>query len=54
MSLLPFALGVVTGVSTYAGGVIALRFAGRQQLIFGLTGGFVVGLALLDLLPEAL
>ena len=52
--MLPFALGVLTSVSTYAGGWIAMRFASRQRLIFGITAGFVLGLALFELLPEAL
>ncbi|UBS33791.1 ZIP family metal transporter [Altererythrobacter sp. N1] len=52
--LLPFALGIAASLSTYAGGVLAMRFKGPRELIFGLTGGFVIGLALLDLLPEAL
>jgi len=50
----PYLLGIAAACSTYAGGRLAMRFAGRRQLLFGLTGGMVVGLALLDLLPEAL
>jgi len=53
-SLLPFVLGLAASLSTYAGGVLALRFIKHRELIFGLTAGFVIGLALLDLLPEAL
>lgn len=31
-----------------------MRFGRRRDLLFGLTGGMVIGLAILDLLPEAL
>ena len=54
MSVLPFALGLAASFSTYVGGRLAIRFMRHHQLVFGLTGGFVIGLALLDLLPEAL
>lgn len=53
-SLLPLALGLAAGLSTYAGGLLAMRLLHRRDLIFGLTAGLVIGLALLDLLPEAL
>lgn len=49
----PYLLGIAASASTYAGGLLALRFGERRDLLFGLTGGMVVGLALLDLLPEA-
>ena len=51
---LSFALGIAASLSIYAGGLLAMRFRRPRELIFGLTGGFVIGLALLDLLPEAL
>ncbi|WP_295561510.1 ZIP family metal transporter [uncultured Sphingomonas sp.] len=51
--LVPYLLGVAAAGSTYAGGRLAMRLGRRQDLLFGLTGGMVVGLALLDLLPEA-
>lgn len=52
--ILPFLLGAVAGLSTYVGGRLAMRWGQRRDLLFGLTGGMVIGLALLDLLPEAL
>ena len=54
MSLLPFALGLAASISTYAGGMFVMRFIGSRALVFGLTSGLVIGLALLDLLPQAL
>ncbi|WP_226634680.1 ZIP family metal transporter [Novosphingobium profundi] len=47
-------VGLATALATYAGGVITLRLVRRSTLIFGVTSGFVLGLALFDLLPEAL
>lgn len=52
--ILPFLLGAVAGLSTYVGGRLAMRWGQWRDLLFGLTGGMVIGLALLDLLPEAL
>ncbi len=54
MIILPLLLGAVAGLSTYVGGRLAMRWGQRRDLLFGLTGGMVIGLALLDLLPEAL
>ncbi|HEY8603635.1 ZIP family metal transporter [Tsuneonella suprasediminis] len=51
---LPYVLGLAASLSTWLGGFLALRFGRRRDLLFGLTGGMVIGLALLDLLPEAL
>jgi ZIP family zinc transporter len=51
--LLPL-LGLATGAVTLAGGALALRFAGRVHLILGFSAGAVIGVALLDLLPECL
>ena len=52
--ILPFLLGAMAGLSTYVGGRRAMRWGQRRDLVFGLTGGMVIGLALLDMLPEAL
>lgn len=38
---------------TYLGGRLAMRLGGRTALLFGLTAGVVLGVALFDLLPEA-
>ncbi len=48
------ALGLAAALATLAGGVLAIRLAGRLHLILGLSAGAVVGVALFDLLPEAL
>ena len=48
------AAGVAAAAATLAGGLLALRFAGRVHLILGFSAGAVIGVALLDLLPEAI
>jgi len=52
--VLPLAIGLAASVATYLGGLLALRFAHRIGLILGLTAGIVLGVALFDLVPEAL
>src|SRR5579872_3051601 len=52
--LLILLVGVLTGLATFAGGSLALRFGSSIALLAGLSGGAVVGVALCDLLPEAL
>jgi zinc transporter ZupT len=48
------AIGVAAGAATLLGGALALRFARRVHLVLGFSAGAVIGVALLDLLPEAL
>jgi ZIP family zinc transporter len=48
------ALGLITGVATLAGGVLALRLSNQLHLILGFSAGAVIGVALFDLLPEAI
>ncbi len=45
---------VATFLSTYMGGLFALRLKDRLHLILGFSAGAVIGVALFDLLPEAL
>ena len=47
-------IGIVTGIATYLGGALALRLRQHIRLILGFSAGAVVGVALLDLLPETL
>jgi ZIP family zinc transporter len=47
-------LGIAAAAATLAGGALALRFGNRIHLIIGFSAGAVMGVALLDLLPEAL
>jgi ZIP family zinc transporter len=49
-----FAIGGATAIVTLAGGTLALRFQSRIALLLGFAAGAVVGVALFDLLPEAL
>src|ERR1700758_404484 len=54
LNALLVALGVAAGAATLAGGWLALRLAGRIHLILGFSAGAVIGVALFDLMPEAL
>jgi len=49
---IPFA--ALTVVSTFAGGLLALRLHRELTTLIALTGGIVVGVALFDVLPEAI
>jgi ZIP family zinc transporter len=48
------AVGLAAAAATLIGGLLALRFSRRIHLILGFSAGAVIGVALLDLLPEAL
>ena len=54
MTLLLVAIGLAAGGATLLGGALALRFADRLHLVLGFSAGAVIGVALLDLLPEAM
>ena len=47
-------LGLAAAAATMVGGTLALRLERRIHLILGFSAGAVMGVALLDLLPEAL
>lgn len=51
---LPLFVGVLTGLATLAGGALAFRFRSSIDLFLGFSSGAVIGVALLDLLPESL
>ena len=44
----------MTLISTFLGGMFALRFKDKLHLILGFSAGAVIGVAFFDLLPEAL
>jgi zinc transporter ZupT len=46
-------LALAAGAATLAGGAVALRLERKIHLILGFSAGAVIGVALLDLLPEA-
>lgn len=54
MTFLPIALGLAAAITTLAGGLVGLRLRRRTGLILGLTAGVVLGVALFDLIPEAM
>ena len=54
MGGLLLAVGLAAGGATLLGGWLALRLAGRIHLVLGFSAGAVIGVALLDLLPEAM
>jgi ZIP family zinc transporter len=49
---MPLVLALSTVASTLLGGLVALRYRDRMHLILGFTGGVLLGLVALDLLPE--
>ena len=51
---IPIAFGVAASAATLLGGVLALRFQQRITAVLGLAAGVVLGVALFDLVPEAL
>lgn len=50
----PYALGLAASLATLAGGILALRLRPAPGPVLALCAGIVIGVALLDLLPEAL
>ncbi len=54
MSAPPLALGLAATAATLIGGLLALRHGDRVVPVLGLTAGVVLGVAVFDLVPEAL
>ena len=54
VNLVLVAVGLAAGAATLLGGGLALRLANRVHLVLGFSAGAVIGVALLDLVPEAL
>ncbi|MES2023105.1 MAG: ZIP family metal transporter [Patescibacteria group bacterium] len=49
-----FFIAIATALSTFFGGLFALKFKDKTHLIVGFSAGAVIGVAFFDLLPEAL
>jgi zinc transporter ZupT len=47
-------IGCAASLATYLGGRMAIRFQDRLHLVLGFSAGAVMGVALFDLLPEAI
>ena len=47
-------MGLAAASATALGGLLALRFSKRIHLVLGFSAGAAIGVALLDLLPEAM
>ena len=47
-------IAVAAFLSTFAGGLLALKLHDKLHLILGFSAGAVVGVAFFDLLPEAI
>jgi zinc transporter ZupT len=47
-------IGCAASLATYLGGRLAIRFQDRLHLVLGFSAGAVMGVALFDLLPEAI
>jgi ZIP family zinc transporter len=54
LSWIAIPLASLTVLSTFLGGTVALRFRRELTTLIALTGGIVVGVALFDVLPEAI
>lgn len=54
MNIVPILFGVAATAATLTGGLLALRMKQRIVLVLGLTAGIVLGVAVFDLVPEAL
>lgn len=54
MSMTLLIIGIAAGAATFVGGSLALWCKDRIHLILGFSAGAVIGVALFDLLPEAL
>ena len=54
MNWIAVPLAGLTVVSTFAGGLVALRLHRELTTLIALTGGVVLGVALFDVLPEAI
>ncbi|MGH6986020.1 MAG: ZIP family metal transporter [Caulobacteraceae bacterium] len=54
LDLVLLAIGLITGCATALGGAAALALKERIHLVLGFSAGAVIGVALLDLMPEAL
>src|SRR6185436_17978166 len=47
-------ISIAALVSTFLGGMFALRFKDKLHLILGFSAGAIIGVAFFDLLPEAI
>jgi ZIP family zinc transporter len=54
MTAILLAIGFGASLATFLGGRLALRFQDRLHLVLGFSAGAVMGVALFDLLPEAI
>jgi len=52
-NLLLVGVGAITGLATLSGGLIALALRKHVHLLLGFSAGAILGVALLELLPEA-
>ena len=53
MNMFPIIFGALTFVSTLAGGVFAVRFRKRFEILAAFAAGVLIAVSLFDLLPEA-
>lgn len=47
-------IGIAASISTFLGGLFAIKFKDKLHLILGFSAGAVIGVAFFDLLPEAI
>jgi ZIP family zinc transporter len=46
-------ISIAALISTFLGGIFALRFKDKLHLILGFSAGAIIGVAFFDLLPES-
>src|SRR3954469_15599874 len=51
---MPILIALAAFISTFLGGMFALRFKDKLHLILGFSAGAVIGVAFFDLIPEAI
>jgi zinc transporter ZupT len=54
MTITLLGIGCAASLATFLGGRLAIRFRDRLHLVLGFSAGAVMGVALFDLLPEAI
>lgn len=53
MAMIAIPLAALTAASTFAGGMVAMRFSKWIHTLIALSGGIVVAVAIFDVMPEA-
>lgn len=52
--MIPFIFCIITAISTYLGGLFALKYVDSNHLLLSFAGGSIIGVCFFDLLPESM